>query len=314
MACQDNYVGKNPNSTSRSGLFVSDLPGVEELQYDLLSKDSETSDEVWERISRNSWNNLVSDVDAFLQGKFFVNKKLLSRETSDFKPDINSSAGPSGMKIHFDLSRYSRIHIVSIEVWSDQDYPSPEVLFQFFDAVEDGNLLHEVSAALVEGKNVIFVDTDFETDTVFVSYDPTVVELRQTQNKSYPFNYSFWSPVDCMFPCFGGTGSFSQVNNGGINVVYNVYCSVEKFVCQNINLLKTAYQWRYGVELSNERRIGNRLNEFTTMTQERKDELADFFKTNYQQALANGLSAQNIYEDWICFECKGSSGVKTILP
>lgn len=312
MACQDNYIGKNHSDESRSRLYVSDLPGVDDLQFDLLSKNSETVDDVWERISRNSWNGLNSDIEAFLNEKMFVNKKLLSRETSEFKTDVNSGSSFAGIRIKFDLSRYSKIHIVSIEVWSNQDYASPEAIFYFYD--ENDNLLHEVSSSLVEGRNTIFVDHDFESDTVFVAYDPTLIELRQTQNRKYDFNYSFWSVLDCMFPSFGGHGSFTQIENGGINVVYNVFCSVEKFVCQNINLFRTAFWWRYGVELANERRIGNRLNQYTTMIQERKDELFAFYTGNYQQALSNALKAQNIYEDWVCFECKGSVSTKTILP
>jgi hypothetical protein len=312
VACQYNYIGINPAAVSRSGIFVSDLPGVEDLQYDLLSKDSETLDEVWERISRNSWTNLVSDVEAYLQEKFWVNTKLISSDTSKFKDELNVSANLAGIRIQFDLSRYSKIHIVSVEVWSDQDYTSPDVVFGFYEDTEDGELLHEVSAELTIGRNIIFVDKDFEVDKVFVSYDPSLVALRQTKNRI--FNTGYWNDVYCRFPCFDGSGSIQQVNGGGINLVYNVYCSSEKFVCQNINLFKKTLWWRYGVELANERRIGNRLNQFTTLTQERKTELADFYGANYQQSLSNSLKAQNIYEDWICFECKGVVGVKTVLP
>lgn len=313
MACQDNYIGKNPSAISRSGLYVSDLPGVEELQYDLLSKDSETTDEVWERISRNSWNGLVSDVETYLQRKFFVNSKLLSRETSEFLQEINSASDFSGVRIEFPLSKYSRIHIISLEVYADQAYQSPEVLFRFLKDNEDGDLLHETFVPLAEGKNSIPVDLDFDTDAVFVSYDASLVDLRQTKNKFYN-SMTPWSPIDCRFPCFGGFGSVRQINGGGINVFYNVYCSSEEFVCQNINIFRKAFQWRYGLELAHERRIGNRLNEFTTMTQERKDELFTFYNSEYQQALDNSLKSQNIYEDWVCFECKGTVGVRTSIP
>jgi hypothetical protein len=313
VACQDNYVGKNPSAGGRSGLYVSDLPGVEELQYNLLSKDSETTIEVWERISRNAWNGLVSDIETYLQSKFFVNSKLLSRETSEFLTDVNASANLAGIRIQYDLSKYSRIHIISIEVYAEQAYASPEVVFQFLENNEDGAVLHEVSTMLTEGLNSIPVDFDFDVESIFVAYDPQVVELRQSKNKNYDW-YPKWHPEECVFPCFGGYGSVKQINDGGVNVIYDVYCSSEKFVCQNLNLFRKPFQWRYGVELANERRIGNRLNQFTTMTQERKEELFTFYNTEYQQALENSLRAQNIYEDWVCFECKGVVGVRTSLP
>lgn len=313
MSCQDNYIGINRDAVSRSGLFASDLYGVEDLLYPLISKDSETNTEVWERVYRNAWTNLVSDVEAFIHGKFHMNSKLISRVTSEFSDEVNSGLELAGVRIQFDLSKYSRIHIISIEVWAEQAYASPEVTFYFYEDTEDGELLHTVSQALEEGKNTIFVDQDFDVDAVFVAYDPTLAELRVTTNKQYS-NCTSWTKFECMFPCFGGQGSVKQINGGGINVIYDVYCSVEQFVCENLNLFKKVFWYRIGLELIQERKLGNRLNQFTTLDEGRKKELFDDYNANYQQALTNSLQSQNIYEDWVCFECKGVVSSVTSLP
>lgn len=314
MACQDNYITLNRDTQSRSGLYASDLPGVEDLVLELTSKDSESAVESWERVYRNAWTNMVSDVEAFLQGKYFVNQKLVSRETSEFIAEVNSNAGLAGVRIQFDLPRYAVIHIISVEVWSEQAYPSPGLELQFFEDNEDGDLLHEVSESIEEGKNTIFIDRDFTEDKVFVAYDPTAAELRGTENKFFNTGYPFWNKFECVWPCFGGQGSVKQINGGGLNVIYNVVCSAEKFVCENLNLFRKTLWWKIGEELAVERRIGNRLNQFTTMTDERKTELANFYSAQYQQALSNSLKAHNIYEDPYCFQCKGTVNVKTNLP
>lgn len=314
MACQDNYITLNRDTTSRSGLYASDLPGVEELLVTLISKDSETDSEVWERIYRNAWTNLVSDVEAALQDKFFVNQKLVSRETSEFISELNGNSGLAGVRIQFDLPRYAVIHIVSVGLWSSEDYPTPEPVIYFYEDNAQGDLLHSVSDPVTEGKNTVFVDRDFTEDKIFVAYDPESFAFRGTENKFFNTGYPFWNKFECVWPCFGGQGSVKQINGGGLNVIYNVVCSAEKFVCENINLFRKTLWWKIGEELAAERRIGNRLNQFTTMTDERKTELANFYGAQYQQALTNSIKAHNIYEDPYCFNCKGTVNVKTNLP
>lgn len=313
MSCHTDFITKDLSTPSRSGKYASDLPGVEDLFYELVSKDSETVDEVWERIYRNAWNNSLSDISVKLREKFFVNYKLLSRETSEFQTDLNVSSDLAGVKITFDLPRYARLHIVSIKTISSEDYTSPEFTIRIYDTDQDGDLLLEKSQAITEGKNTVFIDSDFEVDNLFVSFDPQTYSLRQTENKAYT-GCTTWTKFDCMFPCFGGEGRVTQVNGGGLNVIYNVYCSAEKFVCENLNLFTDVLWWRIGQEMIVERKIGNRINQATTFTKERGEELMAFYQAQYTQALSNAIDSHNIDEDPICFECKGLANYKTILP
>lgn len=319
MNCEANYIALNRNDQSRSGLYASDLPGVEDILYPLISKDAETDLEAWERIYRNAWNNMVSDVDFALQEKFFVNTKLISRETSEFTDDSNTNTGLAGVQLQFDLPRYGRLHVVSIDVWIlDQDV-SPEFIptdieIKFYKDDENGEVLYETLESVSIGKNTIFIDQDFEANKIFIAYDSDLNIVKQTQNKIYAGFLSKYSLFECFFPCFGGTAFVSQINGGGLNVVFDVYCSAEKFVCQNINLFKKSFWYKIGQELIIERRYGNRLNQFTTMIQERAEELTNFYQANYQQSLDNSIKAHNISEDPICFQCKGTVNVKINLP
>ncbi len=259
---------------------------------------------------------MISDTDAMLQEKFFVTSKLISRETSKFLDDTNSNTGLAGVRIQFDLPRYARLHVVSVDVIAKQGYASPGISLQFYDDDENGELIYETTDQSISqaGKETIFVDKDFDNCKLFIAYDPALYELRQTENKHYNGYLSKFSQMECYYPCFGGMAYVRQVNGGGLNVVYNVYCSAEKFVCQNINLFRKTFWWKIGQELIVERRYGNRLNEFTTMTQERAEELTDFYQAQYQQSLKNSIDAHNINEDPICFECKGAVNYKTNLP
>lgn len=316
MACQDNYIQLDRSTTARSGLYASDLPGVEIALLEGLVKDEQNHYlETWEMIYGRSWSNLVSDIATALHKKFYVDSKLIARETSAFKADLNSGSGLAGISIEFDLPKYARIHIISIGVDSDADYASPGIAFQFFEVDEDGELLHTENAVIEEGKNTINIDQDFEVDKLFIAYDRDASDFKQTENKYYPSSWLHFDKISCMWPCsWGGKGEVRQINEGGINVKYTVVCSIEKFVCENINLFAKALWYRIGLELTTERRFGNRLNEFTTMTIERATELTEFFNAQYQQALTNAVKGHNIKEDPICFNCKNVVSHKVNLP
>lgn len=313
MRCFDGYITLSPSiDTSRSGLYASGLPGVEEELIAGLSKyTSDSTDDTWDVIYTRACNNLVADISTALNNKFFVDLKLLSRVTSQFLTGFNSATDLAGIKITFQLPRYSRIHIISVSLSSEIDYPNPGFNLYVYD--KDSQELFTKNQALVTGLNVLTVDTDFDEDEIFVAYDPSLFSLKSTENKRFE-SIIDWSSILCEWDCWGGRGRVEQINGGGLNVNYVVYCSVEKLVCENLNLFRTALLWRIGVELTAERRFGERLNRFTTMTIERAQELMDYYTTSYEREAGNVMKALNVPEDPWCFNCKNASYVQTSLP
>lgn len=260
---------------------------------------------------------MVSDISIGLQNKFFVDSKVVSRITSSFLTAYNTSTGLAGIKTEFALPRYGRIHINTIEVFSAQAYDSPEATITIYDTDENGEVLYEGGHTLVEGRNTIAINRDFEVDNLFIAYDTEQLELKKTENKYYKSAYLNWGKLDCTFLCslYGDyTGRVIQVNGGGLNVNYLVVCSIEKFACENINLFKMAYWYRIGVELMDEALLGYKLNKFVTMTAERAEERGGYFGGKYSQNITEALKSQNIEEDPICFRCKSTTMSKTILP
>jgi hypothetical protein len=320
MPCFDNYIEIDRSTVSRSGLYGSDLPGVEIPMLEGLTKeDQDDYEEFWNMIVGNAWNNMVSDISLALQNKFIVDSKIVSRVTSKFKEEANITTGLAGIKLEFVLPRYARIHINSIEVFSHQEYESPDAIIRIYDTDEDGELLYEGGHELSEGRNTIKINRDFEVDNLFISYDPEVLEFRQTENKYYMNSiYNKWDVMECIYPCSGiygeYTGKVTQHNGGGLNVIYSVVCSIDKFICENINLFKMAFWYRIGVELMDEALLGNRLNRFTTMTAERATERSGYFGAKYTSNITEAVKSHNIQEDPICFKCKNITAVKNILP
>lgn len=282
--------------------------------WELLKKENQTEEEFWEMIYKKAWDNFISDLNHALQGKFYVDTKLVSRESSQFKPELNFATGLAGVTIEFTLPRYARLHIVSVDVFSDQAYQSPEAIIKVYHNDADGDLLSEISQEVAEGKDTIFIDQDYEVSKVFVSFDPEVHAFRETENKRYNTPYISFGCDECLFDCGGYLGKILQINGGGLNVKYNVYCSAEKFACENINLFKMAFFYRIGVEIMTERIMGNRLNRFTTMTQERDEELQEEFVGKYTENLERSIKSQNMDEDPYCFTCKELVSKRASIP
>jgi len=312
--CFENYITPDTSITSRSGLYASLLPGVDAEMLQGIAKliDSSPEYDTWnELIYPRAIQNLISEISSKIQDKFFLDSKLVSRETSDFKADYNSTSGLAGLKFKFYLPKYARTTIETIEVWANG---SSDFRLSFFDTDENGELLWTKDCRVEAGRNIIDIDHEFDIDQLFIAYDPTIVSLKQTQNKHFRSN-SFWSEVLCDFDCLGYQRSVvEQINGGGLNVQLIVMCSIEKYICENIKAFKNVLWWKIGQEICIERRFGEQLNRFTTMTTERATELNNYYDFNFNKELDNSIRSLNMEEDPVCFACKSMVYATKILP
>lgn len=313
MSCFENYINLDASIPSRSRLYADSLPGIDAEMIEGLSKNLNSPDDTWEVLYKRAYDGLITDVGRALNGKFSVDLKLVTRETSKFKDTLNLSGGLAGVQISFDLPKYAKIHIISIDVYSEETYDSPDIPFYIYNTDEDGDILYETTGEVIEGRNTVFVDRDFEEESLFIAYD-TDYAFRGTENRKYGTQYLTWGCDECRFDCGGYEGKVVQVNGGGLNVKYNVFCSIEKFVCENINLFAQALLWKIGQVISEERRFGERLNRFTTMTLERWEELIRFYTDKYKTDLAEVIKGMRIPEDYYCFPCKMTVSSRSQTP
>lgn len=322
MSCFDSYITINESTPSRSGLYASDLPGIDIDMLDAIARDIDSSPEddantIWPVIYKRAKNNLISDVSKNMQDKFFLDLKLISRETSQFTSSVNTGSGLSGMQLEFWLPKYAKLHIISIDVYSQANYSSGANIKVYRDD-QNGEVLDTISDAIVTGRNTINVDTDYEANKVFIAYKPALYSLKQTENKQFgDLFYGNFNSVICDICYYGDQGflgSFQQINGGGLDVKYLVYCSMEKYICDNIKLFADSLLYKIGYEITIERRLGERLNKFTVMIQERWDELSNFYKAQYEQNLMNTIRGCDVSEDQYCFSCKPTVRVVNKLP
>jgi hypothetical protein len=313
--CFSNYITTDDSTPSKSGLYFNDLSGCTvDLLDDLTKQDQADYTECFEYLYKKAQINLKIDVQRKLSDKFHIDKKLISRETSEYKSAVNTATDLAGVKIKVSLPKYARLQILSIGVYSENTYSSPEAEFYIYKENTSGDLLSTVSSELVEGKNTVQVYEEFEEDELFIAYDPTVLELRETKNKYYDMNTYFDEKV-CKFNCvFGDEGTITQVNAGGLNIKFVLYCSMEKFICENLPLFQYALFYRLGVDTMKERITTQRVNKTSVLTPERAVELMDIHNEDYKAALDAATMNIKMTEDPVCFMCKSTVRSHTNLP
>lgn len=284
---------------------------------DELTKDEQADfDECYADIYETAKLNLIADVQGKIGNKFHYDQKLVTRETSKFLDNENTGTQLAGIKIESVLPKYARLHVISVGLFAESASGSPGIDISFYDTDEDGELLHSESEEISSGRNTINVDTDFEVDKLFIAFDPNSYSLRKTENKY--FNTGGYDKLSCTFPCgdpiYGYGVSVTQIGGGGLNVKFVITCSIDKFICENINIFKTAFWHRIGVDLMRERILSDKFNRFVVLTEDRAKQLMDMYQMEYDKHLINSIESVNIDEDPLCFECKSIVESKNLIP
>lgn len=295
-------------------MYFTDLSGCDiSLLDDLVKEDQTGYEEAFAYLYKKSILNLRIDVQRKLAERFHIDKKLITRETSEYLTDYNANTGLSGVRINVTLPKYARLQVLSIGVNAEAVSPDPSGTFYIYDTDENGDLLATISGQLADGKNLIQVYRDFEAKQLFICYNPETISLKKTKNKYYDTD-TWYDDFSCDFPCGYGEGTVTQVNGGGLNVKFVLYCSMEKFICENLPLFGPSLLYRLGVDTMKERITTQRVNKTSVLTVERATELMGIHNEDYQAALDAATANIKITEDPICFFCKSTITSKNNLP
>ena len=317
MTCFSGYINPENSVVSKSGMYFTDLAGCTiSLLDDLTKEDQEDYNTCFDYLYTAAQRNLKVDVQKKLANRFHIDKKLITRETSEFKDDFNTGSELAGVKIRVTLPKYARIHILSIGMIAEDVSPAPTGEFFIFKDDADGELLSTVTGEIDAGRNTVDVYQEFEHDTLFIAYDPSELSLKKTKNLYYPLDNGIngWADLACTFFCESGEGSVYHINGGGLNIKFILYCSMEKVLCENLPLFGTALLYKLGIETMKERITSQKVNRTTVLTTERATELLKVFTDDYMEALDAATMNLKMTEDPICFSCKRTLSVRTSLP
>lgn len=91
------------------------------------------------------------------------------------------------------------------------------------------------------------------------------------------------------------------------------HCDYEDMICDNLEVLTTAWRYLLGNQLMTYRMYTPRLNRFTTIDAKQAKELFDFYQTEYETALAQAVKLVDV--SGCCdMECNNNPQRVTWMP
>lgn len=89
-------------------------------------------------------------------------------------------------------------------------------------------------------------------------------------------------------------------------------CDYDVLICDNIDELTPAWKYLLGVSLMIFRLTSDRVNRWTTIQRDEAKELRDFYQSEYEKALHQGVLLMDTEE--CCLKCEGNPNTVTWLP
>jgi hypothetical protein len=317
---------------SVSGLQAKELMGLTVNSINELS-DSDVKDftEFYGEIYLRAFRALCVDVQKVLSGtyrypdgtlllgRFNINKKGYNLDVGEF---VEGSIPVTGLvnigTVETDLSEYSVATLSYVKFFLEgitNPLPTDKVTVIITNSV--GDVVKSQPVLLLEGTTVkvpIYIPlVGEETYTIELDFNGKEVVIQTTTLANSLFDYS---KVDsCRCPCGSDDNNvLITQSTGGLVYHIEVNCSLERFVLQNIALLRYSLYYSIGREFMKDRITTDRINQYTVLTIDRATQLLEMYEKDYINSLDTLRDIRSILEDDLCFECRQSLTVKNLLP
>lgn len=319
------------DGVSPTGLKAKELMGLTVNSInDLSDSDAVSFSAFYEELYTRAFRTLQTDAQKILSGfyryqdgtiisgKFNINKKLGTLETSEFTSDPQGATGQAGVRIVWSPSQYSVASISFVQVYI-KTMASPSILtLRIYDNTKNPDIngkIYDKEFAVDEGLNQLQVFFDTQAYDFSIVIDLEEQEFYQSTQK-FLFNGAWIDrDISCTMPCAGGTSISSyQLNGGGVNAIVTAMCSIEKFINLNIPLFQYQLYYSIGREFMKERIASDRINQYTNISLDRAEQLLTAYEKDYVNSLDALRAINQIREDYQCFQCRSAVSSKTLLP
>ena len=319
MNCLDGQIGViglTGYSTSKSGLYINDLPGLTLYQLDKIkdsAEDAITVKTAWERIYTRAKKNLEIDVIGANRKHFAKTSIISSRLSGQIATTLLTPQGvltgryfdvadyPKSLEFFFNAAQlYMTTGTATVEIW---DATMGVKLSEYEGTIATDGLL---TIPIQEGFSM------FEYPRLFIGYNDTGLSVYDTDDYYYTdFPFSTKQQISAASDVV-----YSSLTSGNTGLIlnYNVKCGVLSWMCQNIDSFIKPLWYKLGVEWLNERRGSDRINKFTMVGMEEMNALRDDFQAEYDKSLEDSLNAMRPTEDGYCFICSGLINKKHMIP
>lgn len=318
IQCLDGLVGilnVSEYSTSESGLWINDLPGITTQKLDLIKDDIEDYNDTanaWEAIYTRAKRKFEQDIIRKMRKYLRTLSVVDNVVTSQFEDNVTvASSGKRGYYFQFPLSGNNlEIHFNYVQV----RMPTNQSFAVYLYNAVDGSLL-ESESYTGSGAGIVKLSLGWqiavhEYPDIFIAIDhegKTFGRVDQYNYGTYPYASERVTT---------GSAVKSNLSSGEIGMVlnYQIQCSVSNFVCQRRHLFEYPFLYCLGVEFMRELLGSDEVNQHTLLNREDNVAMMDQFKMDYDEALDNALEGLEPKDDAICFTCQKLVTKKYMMP
>lgn len=335
-----NYIGlKNCNLPDpESGIYLNQLPGMSTELADKIAKAEEINFVgVWENVQANAFMRFKDDVinQMYDYVKFnsiiYQTRKLLKSQVNQ-TIQVDKSPVFTGVYQQVPESKYTEYRLNGIWVYAKQAVNSVPV--KVWD-VNDGTVLYSTTADLSIGLNYIEIKKVFNLKyrilELFFGIDTTNFDSIQTLNDFYywynqdaacaaqaTFGYGAVRGVFMFYPATYDPGTTLQYSNiiktgigRGVTVDAEIRCSIDQFLYDNREFLKTSLLYLLGAEMLLHKLASPRLNFYTASNLEQTEQTRQIFEQRYKSNLKRCLDSIPLDGESLCFSCEEAANVST---
>jgi hypothetical protein len=322
MNCLSNYIGLRGcgNTTSLSGLYINDLPGISLKQIVSLTNEEEaTYLDMWNMIQRRSESRFSLDVREAMTKHYKLNSLMQGINLGNI---IDGTIPAPAEKIGFTLeliessdyeyvpSPFASIHIQQLNFYANGNANSQ--VFSIND-ISTGASLWSKSVNLVNGWNTIEVNQTFHNNYNVNSWRIGAFylvtgDLGNPVSMDVPLEHSIPNCCDIRIRGAYSDDGFSDPtltytsNTYGLSAIFSVVCNWDALVCQNKSIFSRAYWYLLGIEMLTEQLYSSKINQYTTTNLQRAKELREEYQVEYMKSLEQISGGFKLSCD-CCIEC-----------
>lgn len=339
-----NYIGlKNCNlPTPESGDYINELPGMSTELVDKIANSEQINFAgVWADVQKNALRrfkddtiNLMYDYIKF-NSIIYQTRRLIKSQINSLIP-VPASSVYTGIYQMVPESKYAEYRLNGVWVYSSQIVTTTLKVWD----LNDGSILYTKSIDLIVGLNYVDIKQVFELKyrilEMFIGVDTSNFDSIQTLNDYYywydsdmacaaqnTFGYSALRGFFQFYPATFDSNTTPQYSNiiktgigKGITVDAEIRCSIDQFLYDNREFLKTALLYLLGAEMLLHKRNSPRLNFYTASNLEQTEEARLTFEGRYKSNLKRALDSIPLTGESMCFDCEETFKVatKSMMP
>jgi hypothetical protein len=337
MNCLIDYIGLQDcyGSTSLSGMYINQLPGVELKMIDYIADEEQINYVgVWDDVQKRAKERFRNDVIGEFSKRYRI-KTIYSSIDLEKIVDLTTTTAANTQYRGFTIELNpenddyvkTNLQVIYIQTLFLYLQAPANTTIDFYD-LDTNQLLLTKNVTGAAGWNTINVFTSFDTKRLYVGYDATTInsvkkDISKINNLDFIDNeYIYWDGCGCNNAyMFNGAQSSlidpytitQGIDSFGLSGIWSVKCQYDNIVCNNLEAFKSAWLYCLGAELMKERIYSSRLNEFTVFDRNRAKELLKLFEVMYRGGvvdeirydgeLTNTIESINLSSVDCCLEC-----------